>query len=53
MYVVRLVSYLFDLCFLSLVSIQDVLAAPKVYSEVTPGLGMPSLAKLNVMSAQL
>ncbi|KAL2193941.1 hypothetical protein P885DRAFT_80722 [Corynascus similis CBS 632.67] len=38
---------------LSLASFQAVLAAPEVYPEVTPGPGMPSLAELNVTSAQL
>ncbi|KAK4245961.1 hypothetical protein C7999DRAFT_42573 [Corynascus novoguineensis] len=38
---------------LSFVSVQSVLAAPKVCPEVTPGSGMPSLAELNVTSAQL
>jgi hypothetical protein len=38
---------------LGLASIQGAIAAPKVYPEVIPGPGLPSLASLNVTSAQL
>ncbi|KAK4032533.1 hypothetical protein C8A01DRAFT_20400 [Parachaetomium inaequale] len=38
---------------LGLASLQGVLAAPKAYPEVIPGPGLPSLAELDVTSAQL
>ena len=38
---------------LSLASLQGTMAAPKVYPEVIPGPGLPSLAELNLTSAQL
>ncbi|KAL2193686.1 hypothetical protein P885DRAFT_63679 [Corynascus similis CBS 632.67] len=38
---------------LSLASFQGVMAAPKVYPEVIPGPGLPSLAQLNLTSSQL
>ncbi|KAL2192582.1 hypothetical protein P885DRAFT_47343 [Corynascus similis CBS 632.67] len=43
-----LVSSLFGLIFL-----QGVLATPKVYPEVIPGPGLPSLAELNTTTAEL
>jgi len=39
--------------FLGLVSLNSAMAAPKVYPEVIPGPGLPSLASLNLTSAQL
>ncbi|KAL2136126.1 hypothetical protein VTI74DRAFT_5349 [Chaetomium olivicolor] len=44
---------LFISSLLGLASLQGVMAAPKVYPEVIPGPGLPSLAELNVTSAQL
>jgi len=43
-----LVSSLFGL-----ISLQGVLATPKVYPEVIPGPGLPSLAELNTTTAEL
>jgi len=42
------VSTLFNLALF-----QGVMAAPRVYPVVTPGPGLPSLAELNLTSAQL
>ncbi len=44
---------LFISSLLGLAALQGVMAAPKVYPEVIPGPGLPSLAELNVTSAQL
>ncbi|KAL2168769.1 hypothetical protein VTG60DRAFT_6878 [Thermothelomyces hinnuleus] len=44
---------LFISTILGLASLQGAMAAPKVYPEVIPGPGLPSLAQLNVTSAQL
>jgi hypothetical protein len=44
---------LFISSLLGLASLQGVMAAPKVYPEVIPGPGLPSLAELNITSAQL
>ncbi len=44
---------LFISSLLGLASLQGVMAAPKVYPEVIPGPGLPSLASLNLTSAQL
>jgi hypothetical protein len=41
------------LSLLGLASLQGVMAAPKVYPEVIPGPGLPSLAELNITSAEL
>jgi hypothetical protein len=38
---------------LGLASFQAVTAVPKVYPEVIPGPGLPSLAELNLTSPQL
>jgi hypothetical protein len=38
---------------IGLAILQGAMAAPKVYPEVIPGPGLPSLAKLNITSAQL
>lgn len=44
---------LFISSLLGLASLQGVMAAPNVYPEVIPGPGLPSLAELNVTSAEL